>query len=88
MINNSKVLKSQHQMSTRGEDPNMSNAMSNGTFYDVFPVPTSLKNIRVIGEDEQNEPVYSETKMMYKTKSIISNDPVTNQVFNSTGTEG
>jgi hypothetical protein len=25
---------------------------------------------------------------MYKTKSILSNDPVTNEVFNSTGTEG
>jgi|TARA_B110001450_G_C17638466_1_gene488281 hypothetical protein len=81
MINNSKVLKSQQHMSMRDQDPNMSNGMSNGSFFDVFPVPTSLKNIRVIGEDEQNEPVYSETKMMYKTKSIISNDPVTNQVF-------
>ena len=59
------------------DDPNT----SQGTFFDVFPVPQSLKNIRVIGEDEQNKPILSETKMMYKTKSIISNDPVTNQVF-------
>lgn len=33
-------------------------------------------------------PIVQSSKMMYKTKSILSNDPVTNEVFNSTGTEG
>ena len=84
MINNSKVLKSQHLGMSDADDPNT----SMGTFFNVFPVPQSLKNIRVIGEDDQNEPILSETKMMYKTKSIMSNDPVTNQVFNATGQEG
>lgn len=48
----------------------------------MFPVPKSLKNIRVIGQDDMDVPIVTESKVMYKTKSILSNDPVTNEIFN------
>ena len=52
------------------------------SFFNVFPVPQSLKNIKVIGQDDMDVPIVTESKVMYKTKSILSNDPVTNEVFN------
>lgn len=51
--------------------------LNSSSNFNVFPVPKSLKSVKLIQNEDNQSPLPTEYNIQYKTKSIMSTDALT-----------